>query len=236
LDHSHLRKRLSVTTIPNLCNRPSRRRALFGAPRSAYSLGMPTIDDLTLEQRDALRRGESLTAGPPVLIEAAKSSEILLPKGESVQRNQTWSTQPFTLNDADAEAHKEARIARMMAMQDLVAGSSQVLPLIQAGQHESRDICIGRAKRNDIVIVDDTISSIHAAIEETGVAMLLVDRNSSNGTFVNRNQLNPGDPLPLVSGDCVRFGKRVFYYLTGERLLLFLELRIVKLGGDSRTQ
>jgi len=34
--------------------------------------------------------------------------------------------------------------------------------------------------------------------------------------------------MPLASGDCLRFGQRVFYYLTGERLLSFLELRIVK--------
>jgi hypothetical protein len=193
---------------------------------------MATVQEAMLAHRELLRRRESPRPGPPVFLESASSSEVILPLSESISRRQSWSTKPFTLSSSEIEQHKQARIERMMALQDLVADSSQIIELVRQGQHRSPDICIGRARRNDVVINDETISSLHAALESTGAAMLLVDRNSSNGTFVNQLKLNPGEPLPLASGDCIRLGQRLFYYLTGERLLLFLELRIVKHQPD----
>ena len=197
---------------------------------------MPTVRECMIQHREALRSGTNPKPGPPVLVESAYSTEVLLPKGEAIQRTPTWSTQPFKLEDLEEEKHKQVRIERMMALQDLVSDSSQVIKLVLSGQHSGPHIAIGRAKRNDVVINDETVSSVHASIENTGAAMLLIDRNSSNGTFVNQQRLAPGEPMPLTSGDCIRFGKRVYYYLTGERLLLFLELRIVKFGSGTREE
>jgi len=194
---------------------------------------MATVRDLMRKHREALRSGESPQPGPAVLVESARSTEVVLPRGDTVQRTQTWSTKPFTLSNADAEAHQQAHIERMMALQELVADTSQIVELVHAGQHQSSAICIGRARRNDVVITDDTVSSMHASIEISGAVTLLCDHNSSNGTYINQERLDGGTHMPLASGDCLRFGQRVFYYLTGERLLSLLELRIVKSGDRS---
>jgi hypothetical protein len=194
---------------------------------------MATVSDLLVKQREALHGGKSLPPGPPVLLEASSANEVLLPKAPRPPgRRKVWATQPFTLEDVEGEQRQE-RIDRMMALQPLVGDDARVLELASHGQHHTQDIAIGRAKRNDVVIEDDTISSVHAAIQDNDGVCLLIDRGSSNGTFVNHERLRAGEPVPLASGDCVRFGRRVYYFLSGERLLLFLELRIVKSGGGT---
>ncbi len=189
---------------------------------------MATVREWMERQRQALRAGKSLPPGPPVLLEAARNAEVLLPKPAAPRKKQVWSTQPFTLDAADADQHKQERIDRMIALQPLVDEQAEVIEIVHQGQHPSSSICLGRAKRNDVVIEDETISSLHAAFEDTGAVLLLIDRGSSNGTFLNQQRLEVGTPEPLASGDCLRFGRRAFYFLSGERLLLFLELRLVK--------
>jgi hypothetical protein len=183
--------------------------------------------------REALRSGENPSPGPAVLVESARSTEVVLPR--SAGNRPAWSTRPFTLSNTDAAAHKQARIERVMALQPLVADSSQVIDLVHAGRHQSPAICIGRAKRNDVIIHDPTVSSKHATIEESGSLKMLSDQGSSNGTYLNQERVLALTQEPLASGDCLRFGQRVFYYLTGERLLLFLELRIVKDRSSAAT-
>jgi len=141
-------------------------------------------------------------------------------------RAQAWRT--ALIVPAELEKIAREREERMLALQSLVTDASEVLPLIKSGQNPSPNVCVGRAKRNDIIITDPAISSLHASFEGQGDAFVLIDHNSSNGTFVNCRRLGEGERVHLVSGDCVRFGRRVYYFLTAERLLLFLELRIVR--------
>ena len=63
---------------------------------------------------------------------------------------------------------------------------------------------IGRAEYNDIVLPDDSVSTVHAKLQPREGIWVLVDLESTNGTIVD------GEPVdgeaPLAPGAIVRFG------------------------------
>jgi pSer/pThr/pTyr-binding forkhead associated (FHA) protein len=63
---------------------------------------------------------------------------------------------------------------------------------------------VGRAEYNDIVLVDDSVSTTHAKLQRREGIWVLVDLESTNGTLVD------GEPVqgeaPLAPGAFVRFG------------------------------
>jgi pSer/pThr/pTyr-binding forkhead associated (FHA) protein len=75
-------------------------------------------------------------------------------------------------------------------------------------------ISIGRESTNDIVIQDSEISRNHARITRRGAGFLLEDLGSTNGTFINRQQVS--SPRALVPGDEVGFGENVLLVYEGE--------------------
>lgn len=65
---------------------------------------------------------------------------------------------------------------------------------------------IGRGAQNELVLPDDSISTVHARLEYMDGAWRLTDLNSTNGTFVEGVRLAPEVPTPLQYGNTVRFG------------------------------
>ena len=65
-------------------------------------------------------------------------------------------------------------------------------------------LSIGRLADNDVFIDDDSISSRHAEISGVEGAMVLRDLDSTNGTFLNREQIT--GQHPLGEGDEIYFG------------------------------
>jgi len=64
---------------------------------------------------------------------------------------------------------------------------------------------IGRADYNDIVIPDESVSTSHAKLQRREGVWVLVDLDSTNGTFIDGDQIK-GDS-PLTPGATVRFGE-----------------------------
>jgi pSer/pThr/pTyr-binding forkhead associated (FHA) protein len=71
---------------------------------------------------------------------------------------------------------------------------------------------IGRAPDNDIVLDDDTVSRCHAMLLMQPEGMLLVDLDSTNGTFVNGVLALPDEPVHLTDGDVVTMGSVMLRY------------------------
>ncbi len=69
-------------------------------------------------------------------------------------------------------------------------------------------ISIGRGSSNDLVVPDKTrmVSSKHAHIELKEGVYYVRDVNSKNGTFLNAEQLTPGEDYPLTPKDRIQFG------------------------------
>lgn len=75
----------------------------------------------------------------------------------------------------------------------------------------SRALTIGRSPQNDIELRGDEFASAsHASIEARRDGIWLVDRDSTNGTFVNGIRLD--SPQRLSPGDVIRVGETQLRY------------------------
>ena len=92
-----------------------------------------------------------------------------------------------------------------------------------------QQIYFGRAEDNDVVLVADEVSRHHAVITRRGEKTILVDKNSLNGTYVNRQRIVErvlshldeiwfGGKCRLVFRDDTNFG-RTHISDTGSKLL-----------------
>lgn len=86
-------------------------------------------------------------------------------------------------------------------------------------------ISIGRGSSNDLVVPDKTrlVSSKHAHIELREGIYYVRDVNSKNGTFLNAQQLTPGEDYPLAPKDRIQFGNFTLVVLTVEPVVLVEE-------------
>ena len=73
-------------------------------------------------------------------------------------------------------------------------------------------LTIGRSQDNGLVVNDLKASSHHAEIRPDGSSYSVVDLNSTNGTFVNEQRLNPGASRLLQPGDTIRIGDTKFSF------------------------
>jgi pSer/pThr/pTyr-binding forkhead associated (FHA) protein len=63
---------------------------------------------------------------------------------------------------------------------------------------------VGRAEYNDIVLPDDSVSTVHAKIQRREGIWMLVDLDSTNGSYVDGERVQ--GEAPLSPGAIVRFG------------------------------
>lgn len=70
---------------------------------------------------------------------------------------------------------------------------------------------IGRESECNLVIKADTkVSRRHATVIRRGMAFIIQDNGSSNGTYVNGEKIT--EPHELMVGDSVRIGRREFTF------------------------
>ncbi|MDK2973002.1 MAG: hypothetical protein PWP23_2757 [Candidatus Sumerlaeota bacterium] len=70
-------------------------------------------------------------------------------------------------------------------------------------------VSIGRARDNDIILENLSVSRNHARIRREGTQIVLVDLNSANGIFVNGVRVSRAE---LVDGDIVSIGKHRLHF------------------------
>jgi diguanylate cyclase (GGDEF)-like protein len=73
---------------------------------------------------------------------------------------------------------------------------------------------IGRGADCHIVLEGDSVSRRHAHLEQRGNVWWAVDDGSTNGTYVNDEQI--ARELHLSNGDRIKVGPTIFKYLTGQ--------------------
>lgn len=83
-------------------------------------------------------------------------------------------------------------------------GADREIPL--SGQ----SVRIGRSEENDIVLTDSAVSGFHGLIRmEAGDVMTYTDLNSTNGTYVNNQQI---ESIVLHGGEQMRIGASLLVY------------------------
>ena len=73
---------------------------------------------------------------------------------------------------------------------------------------------VGRGAENHIVLEGDSVSRRHAHFEQRAAAWFAVDDGSTNGTYVNDDQI--AREFGLTNGDRVKVGPTIFKYLSGQ--------------------
>src|SRR5262249_48582092 len=79
---------------------------------------------------------------------------------------------------------------------------------------------IGRAPDNQEMLSDAQASGHHAVIRPEGQGYVVIDRGSTNGTWVNGQRLEAEKPRVLRSGDVIRIGNTVFTYEVAANLVV----------------
>ncbi|MGH9793365.1 MAG: FHA domain-containing protein, partial [Candidatus Acidiferrales bacterium] len=87
----------------------------------------------------------------------------------------------------------------------------EVITGVGAGQRlavrEGQTLTIGRTNKSDVAIPDDYMSGLHFAVECGTAGCRVLDRQSSNGTFLNESRIH--DAM-VASGDKIRAGQSTF--------------------------
>jgi hypothetical protein len=91
---------------------------------------------------------------------------------------------------------------------------------------EDRRLVIGRAEGVDIRLEDAAVSKQHASIEVMGVDHILLDLESSNGTFVNgtrvmRHLLRHGDAIDILGFELKYVDHKSVVAADGDRTMIF---------------
>jgi hypothetical protein len=76
-------------------------------------------------------------------------------------------------------------------------------------------LLIGRSPKCQVVLQDDTVSSEHAWVVPSGNEVVVIDKGSSNGTYVNSVESPKVSKIGLRNGDRIFLGKKgvnVFTY------------------------
>lgn len=77
-------------------------------------------------------------------------------------------------------------------------------------------VTIGQGSQNDVVLPDDSVSTVHARLEYE-MGWRITDLDSTNGTYVENVRLAPQVPTPLAYGSLVRFGGIVLHFREADR-------------------
>src|SRR5438045_2065892 len=77
--------------------------------------------------------------------------------------------------------------------------------------YEENLMFLGRDEGNTIALDDLAASRRHASIEGRAGSIYITDLDSSTGTFVDEQRINPHERVRLNSGQEIRIGGKVFY-------------------------
>jgi len=75
-------------------------------------------------------------------------------------------------------------------------------------QMTSSSVLIGRSENCDFQVDAETLSREHARLAQKGSELVVQDLHSTNGTFVNEQQIF--EATPIQPGDVLRFGQESF--------------------------
>ncbi|HEY0141885.1 MAG TPA: FHA domain-containing protein [Thermoanaerobaculia bacterium] len=158
----------------------------------------------------------------PALVQQAPATPIVVPPPVSIS---SASARRDTAAGALLAAASPAAMDRTVATAGLKSADAQqkryvvgwLVGLNGSARGESFPIrmgrnVIGRDRRSDIVIADDQASSHHADLvfrpEER--RFILMDHNSTNGTYVNEMEIEPR--RDLTPNDVIRIGSHRFLF------------------------
>lgn len=147
--------------------------------------------------------------------------ELSVDLSEVLDRNMVWGMErPDSIaGKKEPVAHKEpGPVCEETVFFDRASEPEYKLYAMDAGNKEHIRLMtfpctIGKmAGCVDHLLLDDSVSRIHARLERDGYRVFLTDMNSTNGTYKNGLRIQPQEMVEVEPGDEIRFGKRNFCF------------------------
>ncbi|MBI5508623.1 MAG: FHA domain-containing protein [Deltaproteobacteria bacterium] len=145
-----------------------------------------------------MTRGEFVAAHPHPFLVAAVASDV---------RRQDWTFKTQTLGNIPA------KLATLVAEEELTLlpglADFEVIPIVKALNNPWQGhVSVGRARNNDIVLTDISVSKLHAQLRRGAAQTCYVkDAGSRNGTRVNDVRLDAHLEVEVRVGDKITFGR-----------------------------
>jgi two-component system, cell cycle response regulator len=115
---------------------------------------------------------------------------------------------------------QETRVTKISKLQDKIQTTTEQCMVQIHGPElgrryvlEGSELTIGRDVKNHIVVDLDNVSRRHARISARDGKTFVVDLGSTNGTYLNDQEVL--EEMPLRTGDFVKVGGSIFKFLSG---------------------
>ncbi len=139
-----------------------------------------------------------------VLVVVALAFVVVLLRGKSDDDTPSWEKGPATTAGSSGARRRASKVNWLVGKSDNVSGQN-----FHLGE---RTVTIGRGIGNFIQISDENASRVHAQFKASSVGVKVKDMDSSNGTRLNGEELDPAQPMRLQDGDEIAIGDTVFVY------------------------
>jgi ABC-type multidrug transport system ATPase subunit len=176
----------------------------FPLERRSVTLGRDPANDIVVEDQVVSRRHAQIrpTAGRFQIADQGSANGLKF-DGERVQERNLEEGDVLWIGTTVSLTYRS------------LPEEIEATPTPQKLDLRNRDeITIGRHPHNNITLDYPTASRNHARIfRRSGRAPYAIeDGGSSNGTFVNGDRVEPGEPRPLSAGDVIRVGPVKFVF------------------------
>ncbi|MGH9364600.1 MAG: FHA domain-containing protein [Thermoanaerobaculia bacterium] len=177
--------------------------------RPEMSLGADRSNDIAVAFPGVSRRhARILWDGKNFWVEDAGSSNGTFLNGRRLRRRERLDhLDVVTLGRNTDLIFVRRRVEpRRIARRGIRAASLEPLDGVEAGTRREvprGSITLGRSPSNNVVADSQAVSKIHARLERGSLQLLLIDLNSSNGTFVGRERI---EIRVLQDGDEINLG------------------------------
>ena len=86
--------------------------------------------------------------------------------------------------------------------------NNELIKKIQLEEGSNFELMIGRSDQANIILPVTVVSNYHAQlIKDANNNLYLIDQNSTNGTYINKQKLNPGVPYEITIRDQITLSK-----------------------------
>ena len=117
---------------------------------------------------------------------------------------------------------QETRITKVSGLVDKVSASGESCLVTIYGPNlgkkyilDEPEITIGRDASNQVCVELDNVSRKHCRITVKDTKVFLRDLNSTNGTYLNDEEVPPPEEFVLRSGDLIKVGGAIYKFLYG---------------------
>jgi pSer/pThr/pTyr-binding forkhead associated (FHA) protein len=159
--------------------------------------------------KSALRRIEEPETGAMEQVKAKQATALIAEKKA----------------EQDAQANEDPDAPRLICIQGPDLGKEFVL--------SGRDIAIGRAPGNDVIINDPSVSRTHCRLLIDQGRYVATDQRSGNGTFVNGRKIERAD---LSSGSTIKVGQTMLRFVEMGDVIKSTETESVKAEEEQRSR